>query len=86
MRKSALFLFLCLVACSTPSDPLAEENAARSTVFIDVDGDGLPDRAAAEGEFIDRDGDGLPDQRVTKDSAFVDTDGDGIPDRRVEKR
>ncbi len=85
MRKTLLLLALCTSACSSLPNAARAEPLADAPVFIDVDGDGLPDAMRSQGEFVDVDGDGLPDKRVTPTNSFVDTNGDGLPDTRVFK-
>lgn len=85
MRKTLIFLALCTGACSAPTEAVAEEGGATASVFVDTDGDGLPDAKMPEAAYIDSDGDGLPDKRVVPTDRFVDTNNDGIPDTRVYK-
>ena len=69
MRTTLLLCFTLLAACSTAPQPAPTENV---TLYVDSDGDGLPDRVAR------------PEEAATA-TAWIDTDGDGTPDQRVER-
>lgn len=85
MRRLLALVSAFAAACSTvpdeaPAEPSQEFPAFsfgspfNKAVFIDTDGDGIPDQRKDLGPtFTDTDDDGIPDARIDRDPALVAT-------------